>query len=49
MNENPEKDGNNQAYQEKRKLISKLFNFSFPGVPDEINDFGFQVVLVRKP
>jgi hypothetical protein len=49
MNQYPEKNGNTQAHQENRKLISKLLNFSFSGIPYKFNEFGFQVVLVRKP
>jgi hypothetical protein len=49
MNQDPKKNGNNQAYQKNRKLISELLNFSFSGIPDKFNEFRFQVVLVRKP
>jgi len=49
VNQDPEKNGNAQTYQENRKLISKLLNSSFSGIPDKFNEFGFQVVLVRKP
>jgi hypothetical protein len=48
MNQGPEKNGNDQAEQEDRKLMPELFNFSLPRISDKINDFGFQVVVVRK-
>jgi hypothetical protein len=49
MNQDPEKNRNNQAYQKNRKLISKLLNFSFSGIPDKFNEFRFQVVRIGKP
>ena len=49
MNQYPQKNRNNQTYQENRKLSAKLFDFSFPDIPYKINEFGFQVVVVSKP
>jgi hypothetical protein len=49
MNQQPEKNGNNQASQENGKLVSEFINFSFSGIPDKINEFRFQVIRIEIP
>jgi hypothetical protein len=49
MNQYPEKNGNDQAHQENRKLSPELFNFSLSGIPYKFNEIGFQVAWVGKP
>lgn len=49
MNQQPQEYGENQADQKNRKLFAKLPNSSFSCIPDKVNEFGFQVILIVIP
>jgi hypothetical protein len=49
MNQQPNENGDDQADQENRKLFAKLTNSSLSCIPDKVNEFGFQVILIVIP
>lgn len=49
MNQQPKENRQDQADQENIKLFTKLPDSSLSCIPDKVNEFGFQVILIVIP